>query len=67
MKNGVIVDLQHIFFSYGKVVVLEDVSIKLKQNDFLSIIGPNGGGKTTILKIILGLIEPVHRYGVIFR
>lgn len=58
MKNGVIVDLQHIFFSYGDVPVLEDVSIKLKQNDFLSIIGPNGGGKTTILKIILGLIEP---------
>ncbi|MCK4756419.1 ABC transporter ATP-binding protein [candidate division WOR-3 bacterium] len=66
MKNGVIVDLQHIFFSYGKVVVLEDVSIKLKQNDFLSIIGPNGGGKTTILKIILGLIEPDKGNVIVF-
>jgi zinc transport system ATP-binding protein len=66
MKNGVIVDLQHIFFSYGKVVVLEDVSINLKQNDFLSIIGPNGGGKTTILKIILGLIEPDKGNVIVF-
>jgi zinc transport system ATP-binding protein len=56
MKN--IVNLQHVFFSYGEVPVLEDVTIAVEERDFLAVIGPNGGGKSTILKIILGLLEP---------
>jgi zinc transport system ATP-binding protein len=58
MNNDTIVRLEHVFFSYGDVPVLEDVNISIEQNDFLAIIGPNGGGKTTILKLILGLLEP---------
>ncbi len=58
MGNNVIVDIQHVYFSYGEIPVLEDVSITVEEHDFLSIIGPNGGGKTTILKLILGLLEP---------
>jgi zinc transport system ATP-binding protein len=58
MNNDIIVNLEHVFFSYGGVPVLEDINISIKQNDFLAIIGPNGGGKTTILKLILGLLEP---------
>jgi len=58
MNNETIANLQHVFFSYGDVPVLEDINISIEQNDFLAIIGPNGGGKTTILKLILGLLEP---------
>lgn len=58
MKNNTIVDFKNIFFYYGEIPVLEDISFSIKQNDFIAIIGPNGGGKTTLLKIILGLLKP---------
>lgn len=57
MENEV-VRLEHIWFSYGPEPVLEDLDLFLKPLDFLSIIGPNGGGKTTLLKLLLGLIKP---------
>lgn len=58
MENNIIVDMQHVFFSYSELSVLEDVNIEIKQKDYLAIIGPNGGGKTTILKLMLGLLKP---------
>ena len=51
-------ELEGVCFSYEKTEVLRDVSFRLKQGEFLGIIGPNGGGKTTLLRLILGLIEP---------
>lgn len=55
-----IVELENVAFSYNgnEEIVLQDVNLKVPQNDFMAIIGPNGGGKTTLLKIILGLIKP---------
>lgn len=44
--------------SYGANIVLQDVNFKVNENDFIGVIGPNGGGKTTLLKIILGLVKP---------
>lgn len=41
-------------------VVLEDVDLTIREGEFLGIIGPNGGGKTTLLKVILGLIKPIR-------
>ena len=38
--------------------IIKDVSFTVYENDFLGIIGPNGGGKTTLLRTILGLISP---------
>ena len=43
--------------SYGANVVLQDVDFKVNDNDFVGVIGPNGGGKTTLLKVILGLLN----------
>ncbi|OFV67837.1 MAG: zinc ABC transporter ATP-binding protein [Candidatus Syntrophoarchaeum caldarius] len=53
-----IISIKNVWVYYGKIPVLEDVTLTIKQNDFLGVIGPNGGGKTTLLKVILGLIRP---------
>jgi zinc transport system ATP-binding protein len=51
-------ELEGVSFSYEKTEVLKDVSFRLKQGEFLGIIGPNGGGKTTLVKLMLGLLRP---------
>lgn len=53
-----IVEVKNVNFSYGKEPVLEDVTLYIHKGGYLGIIGPNGGGKTTLLKIILGLLTP---------
>ena len=45
--------------SYGTNIVLQNIDFRVSENDFIGVIGPNGGGKTTLLKIILGLLKPV--------
>lgn len=42
----------------GEVEALTDVNLTVERGDFLAVIGPNGGGKTTLLKVLLGLIRP---------
>lgn len=54
-----IVQGESINFSYDKdSLAIEEASFEIFQKDFLGIIGPNGGGKTTLIKIILGLLKP---------
>ena len=50
--------IKNLSFSYDKTKVLEDINMEIKKSDFLAIIGPNGGGKSTLLKLILGLLKP---------
>lgn len=57
-NKNVIIDLSNIAFSYHSQPFLHDINLKVYENDFLGVIGPNGGGKTTLIKIILGLIQP---------
>lgn len=52
------IELEGITAGYGEKIVLKDVSLEVWKDDFLGIIGPNGGGKTTLLKVILGLLTP---------
>src|SRR5664280_2714749 len=52
-------EMNSLSASYGANVVLQDVDFKVNENDFIGVIGPNGGGKTTLLKVILGLLKPV--------
>lgn len=54
------IELRNVWFSYDGDAVLRDVSLIAPRNDFLAVIGPNGGGKTTFLKLILGLITPTR-------
>ena len=53
-----VVRLDGIWVQYNGVPVLEEISLTINGGDFLGIIGPNGGGKTTLLKVILGLVKP---------
>jgi zinc transport system ATP-binding protein len=56
--TSLIADIEQVAFSYNDQVVLENVSLKIFEGDFVAMIGPNGGGKTTLLKLILGLLPP---------
>lgn len=53
-----LLDCQDVTFSYGRSPVLEDVTFGVRRGESLCVIGPNGGGKSTLAKLILGLIEP---------
>lgn len=53
-----IISLRNVWAGYDLDAVLEDVSFDLFPRDYVGLIGPNGGGKTTLIKVILGLIPP---------
>jgi zinc transport system ATP-binding protein len=53
-----IVEIRGLSFSYNGEAVLEDIDLEVHPKDFIAMIGPNGGGKTTLLKLILGLLHP---------
>ncbi|MDZ7751913.1 MAG: metal ABC transporter ATP-binding protein [Gammaproteobacteria bacterium] len=53
-----IIELRDVGFSYGAAPVLEGVDLTVDEGEFLGIVGPNAGGKSTLLKLILGLLEP---------
>ncbi len=53
-----IVSINNLSFKYDKDVILDNINLEVNEKDFLAIIGPNGGGKSTLLKLILGVIKP---------
>lgn len=53
-----ILEIKNMNVSYDGIRVLENVNFRVLEGDFLGVIGPNGGGKTTLLKAILGLVKP---------
>ena len=50
--------MKDVSIKFNELSVLHDINLTIKENDFMAIIGPNGGGKSTLLKIILGLLKP---------
>ncbi|MFL5142993.1 MAG: peptidase domain-containing ABC transporter [Microvirga sp.] len=54
------IELRHVFFRYSETdpFVLEDINLDIDPGEFVAIMGPSGGGKTTLMKIMLGLLEP---------
>jgi len=53
-----LVELKSVTFGYNDEPVIEDVNLAIREGDFIGMIGPNGGGKSTIIRIIMGLIKP---------
>lgn len=58
MPSQEAVKLEDVWVYYDRVLALEGATLSLSKSDFLGVIGPNGGGKTTLLKVILGLVKP---------
>lgn len=57
-RQGLLIELKNVTGGYNGEVIVKPTSFSVYQNDFIGIIGPNGGGKTTLIKLILGLIKP---------
>ena len=53
-----VVEMKNVSLYYGNVQALSNISLKIEEKEFLGIIGPNGGGKSTLLKLIAGLVKP---------
>ncbi|MCF8404822.1 MAG: ABC transporter ATP-binding protein [Bacteroidales bacterium] len=64
-SKNILIELHNISAAYNGEDVLQEVNFKICERDFIGVIGPNGGGKTTLVKVILGLLKP--RKGKIFN
>ncbi|MFO7969793.1 MAG: ATP-binding cassette domain-containing protein [Candidatus Izemoplasmatales bacterium] len=53
-----LINIKNLSVNYGKISALRNLKFSVDRNDYIGIIGPNGGGKTTLIKSILGLIKP---------
>ena len=54
-----LVEIRNLSAGYGQNIILRNVNLSIQQFDFVGVIGPNGGGKTTLLKALLGLLPPL--------
>ena len=58
MTSPPAITVERVSFAYDDVPVLEEVDLNVAAGEFLGLVGPNGGGKSTLLKLILGLLTP---------
>ena len=56
--SDIVIDINNVCFNYGEVSVLKDISLQIHEDEFIGIIGPNASGKSTLLKLVLGLLKP---------
>lgn len=64
MGNDITIRFEHVTKSYGEREILNDFNLEIRRGEFLTIIGSSGSGKTTVLKLINGLISPT--FGIIY-
>src|SRR5690349_15181092 len=67
MATSPLLQLENVSFAYGGEPVLDRLTLDVQPGEYVGVIGPNGGGKTTLIKVMLGLIQPgsgqVHLFG----
>ena len=61
-----VIRIEDVSFSYGDVPALEHVSLEIHEREFVALVGPNGGGKSTLLRILLGLLKPDSGHVTLF-
>ena len=66
MSEPLIIKLKNVSAGYGNLTVLDNIDLEVSAGDVLGIMGPNGGGKTTMLKVILGLLKPSKGEAFVF-
>ncbi len=59
-KNELIVELENVSLSYDLNEVLHNIDMQVRNRDFITITGPNGGGKTSLLRVLLKLLQPTQ-------
>lgn len=66
VQSSKLIEIEHLSAGYEGKEVLHDINLTICKDDYLGIIGPNGGGKTTLMRLILGLMKPtdgsIHFY-----
>jgi zinc transport system ATP-binding protein len=69
--NLPIFDVKGVYFKVGKQIILQNINFEINNGEYIAIIGPNGGGKTTLIRILLGLEKPnrgeVRLYGKLLK
>lgn len=58
MMQPLAIEVENLWFSYHEHLILRDIRLSIKEGDFVAVLGPNGGGKTTLLKLLLGILKP---------
>lgn len=62
-----IIKFEKVSFCYQVNPILSDVNLTIDEGDFIGIIGPNGGGKTTLLKLLMGMLTPHRGHITVFN
>ena len=60
VQGSKLIEIEHLSAGYDGKQVLNDINLTVYQDDYLGIIGPNGGGKTTLMRLILRLMKPTE-------
>src|SRR4051794_40436494 len=55
-----IIDIAHLDFAYGEQLALKQIDLRVEPRTTLGLIGPNAAGKSTLIKVLLGLLEPTR-------
>ncbi|NPA12775.1 MAG: metal ABC transporter ATP-binding protein [Aquificae bacterium] len=58
VDTEIVLKIENLKYQIGDKVILEDINLEVKRGEFVAIVGPNGGGKTTLIKLCLGLLKP---------
>ncbi len=65
-EKDIILKVENLTVTYGEKVAIKNVNLTVYKNDFIGVIGPNGGGKTTLIKAILGLL-PIRSGRIVYE
>lgn len=60
MEKTEVIRFDGVSFKYGDNIVLKNVSVRIFENEFITVVGPNGSGKTTFIKLIMGVLKPIE-------